>query len=175
MIERAKNTMPRPKKGPVVPPPALTGALAIVAEAISTWPGIIATGNVQACTTSPRPQRRQGPHHSCLSGGVARGGGLLFQPACRKAYLLLRESIADLSKRLDPGVFIRVHRSALVNLNFVQALYRERLEDGTLVFTSDQRVKRVKLDAICLSSKADFDRFVCSHSQLVLYKICNGD
>ena len=31
-----------------------------------------------------------------------------------KRTYLLRESIADLSKRLDPGVFIRVHRSALV-------------------------------------------------------------
>ena len=68
-----------------------------------------------------------------------------------KRTYLLRESIADLSKRLDPGVFIRVHRSALVNLNFVQALYREGLEDGTLVLTSGQRVR---------TSKAGRDRLV---------------
>ena len=44
-MERAKNTMPREKKGPVVPPPALSGALAAVADGISVWPGVIATGH----------------------------------------------------------------------------------------------------------------------------------
>ncbi len=62
-----------------------------------------------------------------------------------KRIYLLRESIADLSKRLDPKMFVRVHRSALVNLNFVQALYREGMEDGILVLTSGQRVKTSKL------------------------------
>ena len=61
-----------------------------------------------------------------------------------KRTYLLRESIADLSKRLDPKMFVRVHRSALVNLNFVQALYREGVEDGILVLTSGQRVKTSK-------------------------------
>jgi two-component system LytT family response regulator len=68
-----------------------------------------------------------------------------------KRTYLLRESIADLSKRLDPGVFVRVHRSALVNLNFVQALYREGVQDGTLELTNGQRVK---------TSKAGRDRLV---------------
>lgn len=45
MMERAMNNTPRSKKGPVVPPPALTGALATVAEAICTWSGVIATGH----------------------------------------------------------------------------------------------------------------------------------
>lgn len=57
---------------------------------------------------------------------------------------LLRESIADLSKRLNPTVFIRVHRSAIVNMNFVQALYREGAEDGILVLHNGQRVKTSK-------------------------------
>lgn len=47
-----------------------------------------------------------------------------------KRTYVLRESIAELSKRLDPGIFIRVHRSALVNLSFVQALYRKGSEMG---------------------------------------------
>jgi len=68
-----------------------------------------------------------------------------------KRTYLLRESIADLSQRLDPAVFIRVHRSALVNLSFVQALYREGSEDGTLVLTNGQRVK---------TSKAGRDRLI---------------
>ncbi len=45
MVERAKNTMLRSKKGPVVPPPALSGTLATVAENFSNWPGVIATGH----------------------------------------------------------------------------------------------------------------------------------
>ncbi len=68
-----------------------------------------------------------------------------------KRTYLLRESIADLSKRLDPHVFIRVHRSALVNLNFVQALYREGSEEGMLILTTGQRVK---------TSRAGRDRLV---------------
>ena len=45
MRERAKNTMPRAKKGPVVPPPALSGLLAAVAEQVTVWPGVVATGH----------------------------------------------------------------------------------------------------------------------------------
>ncbi len=45
MLERARNTMPRSKKGPVVAPPALSGAIAAVAEGIASWPGVIATGH----------------------------------------------------------------------------------------------------------------------------------
>lgn len=73
-----------------------------------------------------------------------------------KRTYLLRESIADLSKRLDPGVFIRVHRSALVNLNFVRALDREGLEDGTLVLTSGQRVKTSKSGRDRLNAEGKF-------------------
>jgi two-component system, LytTR family, response regulator len=73
-----------------------------------------------------------------------------------KRTYLLRESFADLSKRLDPGVFIRVHRSALVNLNFVQALYREGSEDGTLVLTNGQRVKISKAGRDRLIAEAKF-------------------
>ena len=45
MMERAKNTMSRSQKGPVIPPPALAGALAAVAEIVSSWPGVVATGH----------------------------------------------------------------------------------------------------------------------------------
>ena len=73
-----------------------------------------------------------------------------------KRTYLLRESIADLSRRLDPKVFVRVHRSALVNLHFVQALYREGAEDGTLVLTSGQRVKTSKLGRDRLLTEGSF-------------------
>lgn len=44
---------------------------------------------------------------------------------------LLRETMAALESRLDPDVFLRIHRSAIVNLERVQAL--ERTGDGQLV------------------------------------------
>lgn len=51
---------------------------------------------------------------------------------------LLRESLADLAKQLDPAIFIRVHRSTIVRLDFVaemQALSNRdaliRLREGT--------------------------------------------
>lgn len=45
MIEHAMGTMARASKGPVIPPPALKGILATVAEAVSSWPGVITTGH----------------------------------------------------------------------------------------------------------------------------------
>ena len=68
----------------------------------------------------------------------------------------MRESIADLSKRLDPKMFVRVHRSALVNLHFVQALYREGVEDGILVLTNGQRVKTSKVGRDRLLTEGSF-------------------
>ena len=41
---------------------------------------------------------------------------------------LLRRSLADLEKELDPGIFCRIHRSAIVNLNRVGRL--QMSEDG---------------------------------------------
>ena len=40
---KAFGTMPRATKGPAAPPPALTGALAAVATAVSAWPGVKAS------------------------------------------------------------------------------------------------------------------------------------
>jgi len=53
---------------------------------------------------------------------------------------LLRRSMADLEKELDPAVFCRIHRSTIVNLNHVQGLklsrdgeYEVRLDTGATV------------------------------------------
>jgi two-component system, LytTR family, response regulator len=43
--------------------------------------------------------------------------------------LLLRRTLTVLADELDPRVFIRVHRSAIVNVRFIRAL--ERLKDGS--------------------------------------------
>ncbi len=38
---------------------------------------------------------------------------------------LIRTALSDLASRLDPAVFTQVHRSTLVNLNFVASTRRD--------------------------------------------------
>lgn len=62
---------------------------------------------------------------------------------------VVRETMNELEKRLDPALFIRVHRSAIVNLDRVKELqpwfrgdYRVVLSDGTeLTLTKTHREK----------------------------------
>ena len=73
---------------------------------------------------------------------------------------LLRESIAQLSKRLDPAVFVRVHRSAVVNIAHAKAIFREGKEEGTLLLVSGGHVKtsragRIRLEEVLSLSKQD--------------------
>ena len=56
----------------------------------------------------------------------------------QKAHHLVRETMSMMEKRLDPGRFARIHRSAIVNLDFISELrplwggdYRVLLQDGT--------------------------------------------
>jgi two-component system LytT family response regulator len=60
-----------------------------------------------------------------------------------KANHLVRETMAGMANRLDPSRFVRIHRSAIVNLDFVQELrplwggdYRVFLRDGTQITLS---------------------------------------
>jgi two-component system LytT family response regulator len=62
---------------------------------------------------------------------------------------ILRETMSDLEARLDPARFIRVHRSAIVNLDCIKELqpwfrgdYKVMLNDGTeLTLTKNHREK----------------------------------
>jgi two-component system LytT family response regulator len=63
---------------------------------------------------------------------------------------LIRESLASLATRLDPGEFVRVHRSAIVRLDFVRELRSPPrgecvlvLRDGTRVPVSRRRKDEV--------------------------------
>jgi two-component system LytT family response regulator len=62
---------------------------------------------------------------------------------------VVRESLADLERRLDPEQFIRVHRSAIVRVGAVRGVRRDdrggRLElvDGTFVPVSRSRLRAV--------------------------------
>src|SRR6185312_301420 len=54
---------------------------------------------------------------------------------------LLRASLASLESRLDPSMFIRVHRSALVNLSRVKEWHRTPLRRLVLVLADDTRLR----------------------------------
>jgi two-component system, LytTR family, response regulator len=68
---------------------------------------------------------------------------------CGKDTHVLRETMSELEARLDPARFIRVHRSAIVNLDCIRELqpwfrgdYKVMLHDGTeLTLTKNHREK----------------------------------
>jgi two-component system, LytTR family, response regulator len=53
---------------------------------------------------------------------------------------LLRETIGSLESRLDPNSFLRVHRSAIVNLHYVKEVKNESDGDATVVLRSGEKV-----------------------------------
>jgi two-component system LytT family response regulator len=55
--------------------------------------------------------------------------------------LILRETMKDLERRLDPRVFQRVHRSTIVNLNQVRQVKPHTNGECFLVLDSGQQVK----------------------------------
>lgn len=64
---------------------------------------------------------------------------------------LLRESMKDLEARLDPNVFLRIHRSAIVNVARIKELrhvgsgaYTVHLEGGTSLKTSRSRCEQIQ-------------------------------
>ena len=54
---------------------------------------------------------------------------------------LLREPLADLEKALDPAVFFRVHRSAIVNIGRIREIHPMFRGDSVLVLTDGAQVK----------------------------------
>jgi two-component system LytT family response regulator len=54
---------------------------------------------------------------------------------------MLRESIADLSIKLNPRQFVRIHRSSIVNLDHVREVYREGQTENSVVLKDGQRLK----------------------------------
>ena len=54
---------------------------------------------------------------------------------------LLREPIKQLASTLDPGKFVRVHRSAIVNIAQVREIVREGSSEGAVVLHSGKRLK----------------------------------
>lgn len=52
---------------------------------------------------------------------------------------LLRESIKSLETRLDPAKFIRIHRSAIVNVDFVREIHREGRAEGWVLLSNGEK------------------------------------
>ena len=54
---------------------------------------------------------------------------------------LLRESIRALETKLDPKKFIRLHRSAIVNLDHVREIHRDGQAEGWVLLSTGARVR----------------------------------
>ena len=53
---------------------------------------------------------------------------------------LLRETMASIEQRLDPKQFLRVHRSAIVNLRYVKELQSKRRGESVVRLENGQRI-----------------------------------
>lgn len=69
-------------------------------------------------------------YYSCLHVGPKR--------------YMLRETIKQLASTLDPKKFVRVHRSAIVNINHVREILRGGQNEGWLLLANGQRLKMSK-------------------------------
>jgi two-component system, LytTR family, response regulator len=58
--------------------------------------------------------------------------------------LMLRETIKQLAEMLDPKKFVRIHRSAIVNIAHVREILREGRNEGWVYLSNGQRLKMSK-------------------------------
>ncbi|MGA8214052.1 MAG: LytTR family DNA-binding domain-containing protein, partial [Candidatus Sulfotelmatobacter sp.] len=54
---------------------------------------------------------------------------------------LLRESIKALDAKLDPHKFVRLHRSAIVNIDHVREIHRDGRTEGWVLLKTGERVR----------------------------------
>ncbi len=57
---------------------------------------------------------------------------------------MLRESIKELTNKLDPAQFVRIHRSVIVRIGQVREIHRDGHADYFVVLTSGERVRMSK-------------------------------
>ncbi len=69
-----------------------------------------------------------------------------------KQTLLIRQTISALNQKLDPATFLRIHRSTIVNLKFVQEIHREGPKQGTVILKDGQQLQMSKLGRQNLSN-----------------------
>lgn len=75
--------------------------------------------------------------------------------AARGSSYLVRVSLTDLEQRLDPARFVRVHRGAIVNLDFVDSMKPDEqsqleilMRDGTRLLANRDASRRLRDDAV---------------------------
>jgi two-component system, LytTR family, response regulator len=69
--------------------------------------------------------------------------------------MMLRQTIRQLAESLDSKKFIRVHRSAIVNIDYVRKILREGRTDGWLLLASGHRIKMSKAGWEALLASTD--------------------
>ncbi|MCE7996267.1 MAG: LytTR family transcriptional regulator [Roseivirga sp.] len=76
---------------------------------------------------------------------------------CGEQTVLMRESMASLEKRLDPEIFLRVHRTALINKNFISQIVRTGSGEMNLVMKDEAvlPISRRRKDVKLLLQKPD--------------------
>lgn len=57
---------------------------------------------------------------------------------------LIRETIKQLEGKLDSKSFVRVHRSAIVNINYVRELHHEGRSDGWVILNNGTRIRMTR-------------------------------
>jgi two-component system LytT family response regulator len=70
--------------------------------------------------------------------------------------LMLRETIKQLAETLDPAKFVRIHRSAIVNIAQVREILREGRSEGWVLLASGHRLKMSKVgwDALVAATRS---------------------
>jgi len=69
---------------------------------------------------------------------------------------MLRETIKQLAETLDPAKFVRIHRSAIVNIAQVREILREGRSEGWVLLASGHRLKMSKVgwDALVAATRS---------------------
>ena len=70
--------------------------------------------------------------------------------------LMLRETIKQLAETLDPGKFVRIHRSAIVNIAQVREILRGGRSEGWVLLANGRRLKMSKVgwDALLAATRS---------------------
>jgi two-component system LytT family response regulator len=139
--ERIQNTLRRVRERLVAQPAPITqeqlkSALAVLGDVSSGYEKhpkriLVPNGSKDIFVTVDEIEWIEADsYYSCLHVGSKRH--------------MLRETIKQLASTLDPNTFIRVHRSAIVNINYVSEILREGPNEGWVVLSNGERLKMSK-------------------------------
>jgi two-component system, LytTR family, response regulator len=78
-----------------------------------------------------------------VKSNLAISTPLAWKPGSSISYML-GETMSDLSERMDPRRFVRVHRSVIVNLDSIREIYREGMAQGSIRLADGQVLKMSK-------------------------------